>query len=249
MTSFVPTLDECADIARRMTRREMIEREQAAGQPFGPMHRAWQIERAPEKVRRLLQIAAMRPDLVAGSSDFLGPVLQFPGASPATVNTTTTETNLWNPAILCPIPISQMRAGTRWQVTFGGVMGTTATPTAAFTIRFGTSNAAPPGGTTLGAGPTVTLGTFTAQPFFGIAYVGIRSPGVAANTLAAAGTGWIAMPAAAAATVTPHAVMGGALPTTIDGTAAQGISVSIIWGTSSVSNTITCQYVDPLVAG
>jgi hypothetical protein len=246
---YVPSLDECAELAQRMTCGEMIEREQAAGQPFGPVHRQWQLERAPEKVLRLLEQSALRPDLIAGQSDFMSPVQQFPGASLATVNTTVTETNLWNPAILCPVPISAMRAGARWQVTFGGVMGTTATPTVVYTARFGTNNSVPPTGTTLGAGPTVTLGTFTAQPFFGIAYVGIRQPGVAASTLSLACTGFVAMSAAAAATVTPHAVFGGGLPTTIDASTAQGISVSIIWGASSASNTITCQYVDPLYAG
>lgn len=249
MSVHIPTLEECADIARRMPRSEMIEREQEAGQQFGPVHRQWQLERAPEKVRKLLELAATRPGLVAGNSDFINPLQLFPSASTATVNTTTTETNLWNPAILCPIPIGSVRAGMRWEVPFGGVMGTTATPTIVFTARFGTNNSAPPTGTTLGAGPSVTLGTFTAQPFFGIAYVGTRTVGVAASTLAVAGTGWVAMPAAAAATATPHAVFGGALPTTIDQTSAQGISVSVIWGASSASNTITCQYVDPRVGG
>jgi hypothetical protein len=249
MSVYVPTLEECADIARRMTRREMIEREQAAGQAFGPVHRQWQLERAPERVLRLLERAMLRPDLVAGQSDFMSPVRQFPGASLATVNTTVTETNLWNPAIQCPVPIASQRTGARWQVTFGGVCGTTATPTVVMTARWGTNNSAPPTGTSLGVGPSVTLGTFTAQPFFGLGYFGIRTVGEAALLEAVSGTGIVWFPAAAAATVTPHALFGGGLPTTIDGTTAQGIAVSIIWGASSVSNTITCQYVDPLYSG
>jgi hypothetical protein len=249
--TYVPTLDECAEIAQRMTRAEMIEREQAAGAWFGPMHRQWQLERAPEKVRHLLELAAIRPELVAGNSDFMGPQAQFPSANmAAAINTTTTETNLWNPG-LPPffLGANTMRTGQRWNITFGGVMGTTATPTISWTARIGTNNSAPPTGTTLNAGPTVTLGTFTAQPFFGMLYVGVRSIGVAASSTTMTGTGWCAMPAAAAATATPHAVFGGAIPSTIDQSSNQGISVSIIWGASSASNTLTCQYADPLVAG
>jgi hypothetical protein len=117
------------------------------------------------------------------------------------------------------------------------------------TARWGTNNSAPPTGTSLGVGPSVTLGTFTAQPFFGVGYFGIRTVGEAASVEAVAGSGVVWFPAAAAATVTPHAMFGGGLPTTIDGTTAQGIAVSIIWGASSASNTITCQYVDPVYGG
>jgi hypothetical protein len=34
------------------------------------------------------------------------------------------------------------------------------------------------------------------------------------------------------------------VPTTISNVAASGLIVSITWGTSSASNTITCQWVD-----
>lgn len=248
----VPSLEECGEIARRMSRGEMIEREQAAGAAFGPMHRQWQLERAPERVHRLLRLAMARPDLVAGSGDFAGPQGQFPGGNmAAAINTTVTETNLWNPG-LAPffIGANTLRAGMRWQITFGGVMGTTATPTIVWTARVGTSNAAPPAGTSFTASPTVTLGTFTGQPFIGMFYVGVRAiTNPAAASTVMTGTGWAAMPAAAAATTTPHAVFGGAVLTTVDQTAGQGLGVSIIWGASSASNTLTCEYADPWVAG
>src|SRR2546430_1384886 len=85
----------------------------------------------------------------------------FPGANPrAAINTTTTETNLFDPSIHAPIPQFDMRVGKIYEIEVGGVMGTTATPTISWTARVGTNNSAPPTGVTLGAGPTVTLGTF-----------------------------------------------------------------------------------------
>jgi hypothetical protein len=227
--------------------RYWIEREQAAGMAFGPFHRQFQLERAPEKVRLLLAKAAKHRELVAAKQSF-ATMDQLDGAEAnlrTAINTTTTETNLWDPALFHPIPANDMRSGKVYGGDFGGVMGTTATPTISWTMRVGTNNSAPPTGTTMGAGPTVTLGTFTAQPFYGSYRLSVRLIGVAASTAALAGTGYAVMPAAAAATVTPHAVFGGALPTTVDRTVAQGIGVSIIWGTSNGSNTLTPHWIAP----
>jgi hypothetical protein len=230
--------------------KEIIEHEQAGGQRLGPFHTRYLLETAPHNIKQMLRLGRQKPLLIAGSGDFVNPLNQFPVASlRAAINTTTTETNLWDPNVFCFIGANTMRAGMRWVLHFGGVMGTTGTPTVVWTARFGTNNAVPPTGTTLGAGSTITVGTFTAQPFFGKGEVGVRSLGVAASTAAIAGTGMVAMPAAAAATVTPVAVFGGALPTTVDQTINQGISVSIIWGASSASNTLTPQFMDAFIAG
>lgn len=235
-------------LVREFDPKQIIEREQAAGQAFGPFHRSWLHERAPEKVRRMLTKAREHPELVATRQGFMSmEQVDFPSASLSTINTTVTETNLWNPAILAPIPAGDMKAGKSYFVEFGGLMGTTATPAISFRGRCGTNNSAPPTGTDLGVGPTVTLGSFTAQPFYGWFSMGVRSIGVAASSAALSGNGFVVMPAAAAATVTPHAVMGGALPTTVDQSIAQGLSVSVIWGTSSASNTLTCQWMTPAV--
>ena len=223
---------------------EVIERERAAGLLLGPAERARLIAKAPDRVQRELRLAARRRGPFAADSTFLAKANRgFPdGNLRAAINTTTTETNLWDPAIHAPIPVGEAIAGRSWVVEFGGVMGTTATPAISFRGRFGTNNSAPPTGTDLGVGPTVTLGTFTAQPFYGRFVCGIRTLGVAASTTAVKGSGFVAMPAAAAATVTPHAVLGGLSPTTIDTAVAQGISVSVIWGTSNAANTLTPEW-------
>lgn len=235
-------------LSREFDARVIIEREQANGMAFGPFHMAWQLERAPEKVQKILaemkyatasgvRVLASKQGFVA--SDYT----DFPSASLRTaINTTITETNLWDPAILAPLPVGEIRSGKGWGLAFGGVMGTTATPTIAFRARCGTNNSAPPTGTDLGIGPTVTLGTFTAQPFHGEGKFGCRTIGVAASTATITGNGFVVCPAAAAATVTPVCVFGGAIPTTIDQTVAQGLSVSVTWGASSASNTITPQW-------
>lgn len=121
-------------------------------------------------------------------------------------------------------------------------MGTTATPAISFRARCGTNNSAPPTGTDLGVGPTMTLGTFTAQPFFGCFICGCRSIGIGASGATVTGNGFVICPGAAAATTVVTAVYGGAVPTTIDNTVAQGLSTSVIWGTSNASNTITPQW-------
>jgi hypothetical protein len=227
--------------------RWAIEREKAAGNIFGPFHQRYVLDRAPEKVQKILEQMKRRRaagiDLRAArqgfrSSDFM----DFPSASLSTINTTTTETNLWNPSISAPLPVGEIRGGKAWVTEFGGVHGTTATPAISFRARCGTNNSAPPTGTDLGVGPTMTLGTFTAQPFYGSCIYGCRSIGIAASTAAMAASGYVICAGAAAATTVATCVFGGALPTTIDQTVAQGLSVSVIWGANSSSNTITTQW-------
>lgn len=238
-------------LSREWDPKWAIEREQAAGMPYGPFHRQWLFERAPEKVRAIL--ATMQAerrkadergfDIVASKQGFTATdYADFPPASFTAINTTTTETNLWNPGIWGSLPIGEIRGGRGWQLDFGGVHGTTATPAISFRARVGTNNATPPTGVDLGVGPTMTLGTFTAQPFYGTGIFGCRSIGVAASGATMTGSGYVICAGAAAATTVATCVFGGAVPTTVDHTVAQGLSVSVIWGTSSGSNTITAQY-------
>ena len=232
-------------LSREYDPRILIEREQGAGIAFGVMHRAYLLDRAPEQVQKIL--AKMRRGSALGllaskqgfvSSDYT----DFPGASlRAAINTTTTETNLWDPGIHAPLPVGEIRAGRSWRCVFGGVAGTTSTPTIAFTSRIGTNNSAPPTGTTLGIGPTMTCGTFTAQPWYGEGNWGCRIKGVAASGGTMTGVGFVVMPGAAAATTTPICVFGGGIAATIDDTIAQAIGVSVTWGSNSASNTITPQ--------
>lgn len=241
-------------LAREWDPRWAIEREQAAGQAFGPFHRQWLFENArdPNAVKKILarmhlakekgfnKIVAARQGF--GAMDFG----DFPnGNAHVAINMSTTETQLWDPAIFASLPIGSILGGKAWQIPFGGICGTTATPAISFQTRIGTNNSAPPTGTALGAGPTMTLGTITApQPWYGQGTWGCRSIGIAASTATMTGNGFVIMPGAAAATTVGTCVFGGiTIPTTIDQSIAQGIGVSMIWGTSSASNTITPQFV------
>jgi len=225
--------------------RRGIEMEEEAGFVFGPYHREFVLRNAPERVQKILaeMRAGSKLGLLASRQGFASMDMgDAPSASLRTaINTTTTETNLWDPGVLALLPAGVIIGGRAWAADFGGVMGTTATPTIAFTSRIGTNNAAPPTGTTLGIGPTMTLGTFTAQPWHGRGLWVCRSIGVAASTAVMTGHGFVICPGAAAATTVVTAVFGGTVASTIDQTVAQGIGVSVTWGTSNASNTVTPQ--------
>lgn len=230
-------------LEREYDPRFMIAREQAAGFDFGPFHQQWLLARAPEKVRRILaEKERLRGiGLMASSQGFTSQEIDFASSTlRAAIASTTTETNLWDPAIFAPLPIGSIRAGKGWKIAFGGVHGTTATPTIQWRTRIGTNNSAPPTGTDLGLGATMTLGTFTAQAFHGEGIWGVRSVGTAASTATMAGGGFVIHAGAAAASTVATCVFGWtSTPTTIDQTVAQGIGVSMIWGTNSASNTLT----------
>ena len=235
---------DLAKLTREWDPRWAIEREQASGIAFGPYHRQWLFNRAPDKVRRILETLGHGANVLNSRQGFTASdYIDFPPANLRTaINTTTTETNLWDPAIWAPVPVGEMRGGRGWKLEFGGVHGTTGTPAISFRARCGTNNSAPPTGVDLGVGPTMTLGTFTAQPFYGAGIFGCRSIGVAASGATITGSGYVICAGAAAATTVATCVFGGAIPTTVDSTVAQGFSVSVIWGTSSASNTITPQW-------
>lgn len=225
-----------------LTLDDIVEME-AQRVAFGPFWRKRYLDRAPERIREQLR-RAERSAILGVQQGFEGPEgnMAFPGASlRAAINTTTTETNLWDPGIFAPVPAGTARVGKTYNLNFGGVAGTTATPAISFRARWGTNNSAPPTGTDLGVGPTMTCGTFTAQPWFGFGCFGVRILGVAASGSTVTGNGFVVLPGAAAATTTPICVFGG-IVATVDTVSAQGLGVSVIWGTSNASNTITPQW-------
>lgn len=218
--------------------------EKDKGIEFGPLHRKYLIEKAPSDVRKNLELAQLRPNLIGASSDFTAPEWKRfpPGNLRAPIASTTVETNLYDPNFWARIPAHSMVGGRFYEINFGGVCGTTGTPTIVWRARFGTNNSAPPTGTDLGIGPTMTLGGFSAQPFTGQGFFGVRVAGVAASGLTMTGNGFVIMPGAAAATTVPTCVFGGAVPATLDESIDQGISVSMAWSASSASNTLTPQW-------
>jgi hypothetical protein len=238
-------MQDLEQLVRKFDPERIIEREQACGVQFGPFHRARLLERAPGKVRRNLELARLRPDLVGmPRQGFSGPDTHDapPANLRAAINATTTETNLWDPGLWALIPAFDMKPGKVYQVEFGGVIGTTGTPAISFRARCGTNNSAPPTGTDLGVGPTVTMEGVTAQPFYGEFEMIVRSIGVAASGATVTGNGFVLLPGAAASAGSDHCLIGGAVPATVDHTVNQGLAVSVIWGTSNASNTITPQW-------
>lgn len=234
------------DALRRITVEDLIDREIAAGQAFGPFHRSWLLERAPEKVRRNLELAAKRPDLVAVNSPYQGPegTAKAYLASNAAVSASATETNLWVPQFQTPIPAGSMEPGKQYEVKFGGVFSSTGTQgVLTWTPRCGIS-ATPATNITLGASnATAPPASLTTQAWFGEFTLTIRIPDLhAASGCTGTGNGFVLVQGAAAATGVVY-VMGGTVATTIDNTVLSGLIVSLT--ISVASQSYTCQWVTP----
>lgn len=234
-----------------MNAEELIEREIAHGQSFGPWHQQWQRERAPMQVRRMLHKARNDAFFMAGQT-FQSPGSSKPAPSAfASINTTTTELCLWSSPLstalqttYAPIPALDMKPGKKYYVAFGGIISTTGTPTVIWTPRVGPNvSAANAANVSFGASPTITTVTgLSSHAFYGEFKFQVRSLGLAAAGATCTGNGFVAWGnAAAAATV---AAYGNTVPTTVDDTVLSGILVNLTWGTSSASNICICNWVD-----
>lgn len=180
---------------------------------------------------------------------FASPV-QRQGVNPSSftaVANTTTATQLWTPALWTPIPAYDPQPGKIYIVRFGGILGTTGTPTLVFTPVWGTSSTLG-SNTSFGASTAITCGSgLSSAPFYGEFTVAFRTVGLAAAGATAAGSGFVAV-GDATTTAGKLYVMGGTIPTTVDDSAAGGISVFATWGTQNASNTLTCTWVHLLSA-
>lgn len=239
--------------ARRLTIEDIIEREQEAGVMFGPFHRNWLLERAPEKVRRNLEMARRYPNLAFNTRQgFAGmDVYDFPGAAFAALNTSVAELNIVGAtqALInqfCAIPAMDARAGKVYKVNFGGLWGNTGTPTIIWTPRWGSSTT-PATNITLGASPTATTVTgATALAYYGEFIFGIRTSPPGATLATGIGTGFVIMQIPVTSSQYGQVIPMGNTAATIDatgqGAAGCGLTINATWGTSSVSNTTTCNY-------
>src|SRR4029450_12217619 len=92
-------LESLEDMVKKFRAEDIIEREIASGQNFGPFHQQWQRDRAPTHIRRMLRKARNDPFFGAGQN-FVSPGASKPVPSSfASINTTTTETCLWSSPI------------------------------------------------------------------------------------------------------------------------------------------------------
>jgi hypothetical protein len=241
--------EEMAGFVRSLTTEDVIEREIAAGQPFGPMHQRWQLDRAPTHVVRMLRRAKDSP-LVASRQGFMG--MDTGDANPSSftsIDTTVTESCLWcNPKTTslqttwAAIPAGDMRAGKVYKVSCGGTIAVTSTPTCIWTPRVGpNATAANAANLSMGASPTITSVASLNHPFYGEFTMVVRSLGLLASLATTAGSGFVTY-GNASATGT-MAVMGGTIPTTVDQTVLSGLLINLTWGTSSASNTCVCTWV------
>jgi hypothetical protein len=230
-----------------LTLEDIIDKEIEGGNAFGPFHRNWLIDRAPEKVRRNLKLAQKYPHLVGMPSSLYTGVVGQPKANPSSftaVTASATETNLWVPSIWTPIPANDMDAGKIYNVKFGGIFTSTATQgVLTFTPRAGQS-ATPASNVSLGASnATAPAASLTNAAWFGEMNLVIRALGLAASGATGTGNGFVITQGAAAATGIMY-VMGGTVATTIDNTAASGLIVSLT--ISVASQSYVCQWVTPI---
>lgn len=232
-----------------LTVSECIDIEREVGVEFGPYHRYWLLQRAPEKVRRLLELAQKHPDLVATRQGFGALDLNDANTSSFTArNTSASELNILGDSAngttpqsyidqFCKIPINDPRAGKVYEVTFGGIYSTTGTPTITWTPRWGSSTTVATN-VTFGAGPALTTASGASNlPWLGRCVVVIRTAGLGATGGTAMADGFVVMGALAVS-------MGGTqatIDTTGQGAAGVGITINATWGTSSASNTYTPQ--------
>jgi hypothetical protein len=243
----VAGLDALPTDVQLLTVEDIIDREITAGQPFGPFHRRWLLERAPEKVRRNLDLAAKRPDLVGmPASQFTGPegAVSANPSSFTSVTASATDTNLWVPSIWTPIPANSARAGGVYNIKFGGVFTSTATQgVLTWTPRYGQSATVATNPTLGASNATAPAASLTGAAWYGEFTATIRALGLAAAGGTITGNGFVVTQGAAAATGTMY-VLGGTVPTAFDNTAASGLVVSLT--ISVASQSYTCQWVTPV---
>lgn len=178
---------------------------------------------------------------------FTGTALAPPFSHTA-IATTVTETYLWIPGQFASVPVGDPFPGKSYLVKFGGIVSTTGTPTVVNTLRWHGATTTTVGGVSLGASVAGTTATGLANaPFYGEAIVTFRSLGLAATsaTVVAAGTTTIG---GVAGTAPSFSLAYGTNSTATVDTYTQtnmGIGLGWTWGTSSASNTVTCQYIIP----
>lgn len=240
-----------SEVVYRSSYDEIIDREQAAGVPFGPFHRQWLLERSPEKVRRYLELAKTSKIVGARQGFASMDTNDVNTAAFAAINTSTAELNMIGAtqAIInqfCSIPPNDPRAGKIYQLEMGGVYGNTGTPTMIFTPRWGCSTT-PATNITLGASATWTsiTGT-TALPYYIVLTVPIRTspPGATLGTTKAFGFVTLGIPVTSSQLMAEMYVGGTAatIDTTGQGAAVPGLTMNLTWSASSASNTSTCEF-------
>jgi hypothetical protein len=237
-------LEEVQKEAAGINLDKLVQREFACG-IFGEYARLKYLSNAPGHVKKQLERAKKFPHLYALQQGFTGLVITDPPPASFTAvgASSTAEANLWQlPSLWSAIPAGDMRAGKIYVVECFGVCSTSSTPTVTWTGRVGQSTT-PATNISLGASTAVATGSgLSAVPFYASLRMQVRSVGVAASGATCIGAGFAVLGNAAAAAA-QVAVFGGTVPTNVDSTVAQGLVISITFGTSNAGNTFTTQTV------
>lgn len=236
---------------------ESVELEQEAGFAFGTFHQHWLRQRAPESVKRYLELGRQHPHLKMMPRQGLG---AFDGNDPATaafaaINTSAAELHMLGAtqAIInqfCAISANDARAGKTYLVKMNGVYGNTGTPTMIFTPRWGSSTT-PGTNITLGANAAWTSITGTTALPYLITFdftIWTSPPGATLGTGTGFGTVILGIPVTSSQ-VTAGIAIGGTtatIDTTGQGTAGCGLTMNLTWSASSASNTSTCKQCYPV---
>lgn len=131
-----------------------------------------------------------------------------------------------------------------------GVFSNTATPTMIFQVRLGTTSGSSfLSGTSVGVSPTITSTSGVTNVFWGLELDLIcKTPGTGTTNCTLFGAGKVESPAGFATpfvyALEPTTPNTATWTCTIDDSLQQYVNLSMTWGTSSASNTITCKFIE-----
>lgn len=150
-------------------------------------------------------------------------------------NTSITVTDV-SPAPQFILPANTLVAGSVLSVRAAGVFSNTGTPTLILGVYYGAV-----AGTLLAATAATTTTTAAANWQWRLEWEGVVKTAGTAGTVHGKGVLWLATSATAFSAIPiPNATPQTAI--TIDTTTAKAVTVGATWGTSSASNTLTCNY-------
>jgi hypothetical protein len=170
---------------------------------------------------------------------WLAPIPPFHNADGTALNTSTTLTDI-TPGTATTgvvIPSNTLEIGSEIQLHAYGFFSNTSTPTLLLGFYYGGV-----AGAALAASGAITTVTAAASWPWQLYYRGrVRAIGTSGSIV---GQGTLKMPASLTQFQAEYAIpiTSAARTVTIDTTAAKVVTVGAQWGTSSASNTITCQY-------
>ena len=160
-------------------------------------------------------------------------VLNVPGLGAGSALASSTSATDISPAPQLTLPAGYLYVGQRLRVVGYGIFSTTSTPNLTLGVYYGGV-----AGTLLAGTGTVATGTATAWPWRIQCEIYVRSLG-SSGTVWCNGIVWLGTSLAA---MTPLWIPNSQTqPITVDTTAAKALTVGATWGTSSSSNTITCE--------